>query len=481
MRYRGVRVNFRGGFPNFISKKVCFKENVCFYSVNFYYIAPMNKFDDFGLLPSILRTLKTNRYTKPTEVQANIIPLMMSGQSVVAVSETGSGKTFSYVLPLLHKLKSIEDEGLSVTELGTPRAIVMVPTRELGEQVSKVFKTFTHETRLRVRPALGGMAMEQAKRNTEGPFEVLLATPGRLAQLLAADHLSLHDVRVLIFDEADQMLDQGFLEDSRAIYENCPGDIQLALFSGTISPSVQTLINEIFKNAEVFKSSGSGKVVKTLTTQNRIVKDGKRWPLLEKILKEPSQGGTILFTNTREQCDNLAKEMTERGFPVAIYRGEMDKIERRQNLKQFTNQKVQFLVATDLAGRGLDIPSVDRVINYHLPRQKENYLHRVGRTARAGRPGLVINLVTERDERLLAQIEGKPLPKGRNAEKYRSATPQKEDLKRPTSTKIRPSFKDTKSNPKLSLKNSKSKQKPSSMRPNSGRKPSPKPTFRTSR
>ncbi len=390
----------------------------------------MSTFNDFGFLTSLLKTLKSNKFVRPTEVQYNVIPLLMSGQSVVGVSETGSGKTFSYALPLLHKLKTLEEEGSSVTENGAPRAIVMVPTRELGEQVSKVFKTFTHDTRLRVRPALGGMTMEQAKRNTEGPFEILLATPGRLAQLLASEHVSLHDVRTLIFDEADQMLDQGFLDDSRAIHSGCPVDVQLALFSGTISQTVQTLINEIFSSAEVFRSSGSGKVVKTLRTQNRIVKDGKRWPLLEKILKDPTDGGTILFTNTREQCDSLAKELADNGHTAVIYRGEMDKTERRQNLKKFIDAKVKYLVATDLAGRGLDIPSVDRVINYHLPKQKENYLHRVGRTARAGRPGLVINLVTERDERLIAQIEGKPLPKGRNADKYRAIVPEKDTAKK---------------------------------------------------
>lgn len=400
----------------------------------------MSKFEDFGFLPSLQKTLKNNKFLKPTEVQHHVIPLMMSGQSVVGVSETGSGKTFSYALPVLQKLKTLEDEGSSITEPSTPRAIVMVPTRELGEQVSKVFKTFTHDTRLRVRPALGGMTMEQAKRNTEGPFEILLATPGRLAQLLAAERIFLHDVRILIFDEADQMLDQGFLEDSRAIHSGCPSDVQLALFSGTISTTVQTLINEIFADAEVFRSSGSGKTVKSLKTQNRIVKDGKRWPLLEKILKEPIQGGTILFTNTREQCDNLAKELTENGHVVAVYRGEMEKSERRQNLKKFTDAKVKYLVATDLAGRGLDIPSVERVINYHLPKQKENYLHRVGRTARAGRPGLVINLVTERDERLMAQIEGKPLPTKRNAEKYRGPEIGKSPRptqKRQTSSKLK--------------------------------------------
>ncbi len=383
----------------------------------------MSKFADFGLLPSLSKTLSKLGIVKPTEVQNNLIPLLMGGQSVVGVSETGSGKTLTYALPILHMLKSLEEGGQPVTMEASPRAIIMVPTRELGEQVSKVFKSLTHDTRLRVRPALGGMAMEQARRNTSGAFEILLATPGRLVQMMDQDLINLTDVRLLIFDEADQMIDQGFLPDSNKIYYACPKETQLALFSATVSPAVQDLINDLFANAEVFRSSGSGKVVKSLTTKNMIVKDGKRWPVLEKILKQPVEGGTILFTNTREQCDNLAKELNENGYEVVIYRGELEKSERRTNLKKFTEGKVKLLVATDLAGRGLDINNVDRVINYHLPKQKENYLHRAGRTARAGRPGLVINLVTERDERVLAQVEGRKLPEVRDPSKYNSKAP----------------------------------------------------------
>lgn len=370
----------------------------------------MNAFSDFGLLHSLLSTLKDQRIHKPTEIQSQVIPLMMSGQSVVGVSETGSGKTLTYALPILHALKNLELENKSIVDTAAPRAIIMVPTRELGEQVGKVFKTFTHTTRLRVRMALGGMAFEQVRRNVEGSFEILLATPGRLAQLLGQELLFLHDVRMLVFDEADQMLDQGFLPDSDAIVASCPEHIQLALFSATISKTVQDLINSLFQKAEIVKSSGSGKIVKTLITKNRIVQDGKRWPLLEKILKEPlkkDQSGTILFTNTREQCDKLVEELRSKGFDCTFYRGEMDAAERRANLKKFRSGAVSLLVSTDLAARGLDVPLVGRVINYHLPKQMENYMHRVGRTARAGHSGLVINLVTERDQPLIDRLEGR--------------------------------------------------------------------------
>lgn len=364
-------------------------------------------FTDFGFLPSLQKTLKEKRLVKPTEIQTKTIPLMMGGQSVVGVSETGSGKTLAYALPLLHKLKALEDEGQAVTEEGKPRGVVIVPTRELGEQVSKVFKTLTHETRLRVRPALGGMSFEQARRNTGGAFEILLATPGRLVQMLERDLINLSDVRMLIFDEADQMMDQGFLPDSKQIAKACSLEPQLALFSATVSTKVQELMTELFSDAEFIRSQGSGKVVASLVTKNLTVKDGLRWPLFEKLLNEPFKGSTMIFTNTRLQCDKLAKEMVEKGYECAVYRGEMDKNERRQNLKKFRDGKVQLLVATDLAGRGLDLEGVERVINFHLPQQMQNYLHRVGRTARAGRKGLVINLVTERDSRLMDQLEGR--------------------------------------------------------------------------
>jgi len=367
----------------------------------------MGSFSDFNLLPSLLGALKEKKLNIPTEIQTKAIPLMMQGRSVVGVSETGSGKTLAYALPLLHRLKTLENNNNSVEKPSSPRAIIMVPTRELGEQVSKVFKTLTHTTRLRVRPALGGMAFEQARRNIADSFEVLLATPGRLIQLIDKDLVDLMDVRFLIFDEADQMLDQGFLPDSDFIVGACPRDVQLALFSATVSPSVQKLMNSLFKDAEVIRSTGSGKVVKSLTTQNQIVIDGKRWPLFEKILKTPVKGGTLIFTNTREQCDKLTKELHDRGYAVTMYRGEMDKNERRTNLKNFREGKVDLLVSTDLAARGLDLDNLGRVINYHLPEQMENYLHRVGRTARAGRAGLVINLVTERDQRLISQLDGK--------------------------------------------------------------------------
>ncbi len=364
----------------------------------------MTSFNDFDLLETLRETLAEKGFHTPTEIQARTMPALLDGRSLAGVAETGSGKTLAYALPILHLVKSLEIAKDPITENGQPRAVVIVPTRELGEQVAKVFKPFTHTTRVRVRALLGGTTSEVAKRSIAGAFEVLVATPGRLVQYMDRGHLSLEDVRFLVFDEADQMLDQGFLPNAQQICAACPEDRQTALFSATVSPAVQELINQLFSDAKVIRTEGSHRLVSTLTTQNRKVLDGKRFPLLEKVVAERVSGGTILFVNTREQCDKVAEELKKLGLACVVYRGEMEKVERRKNLKNFRDGQVEYLVSTDLASRGLDVEHVGRVINYHLPQQMENYLHRVGRTARAGRPGLVINFVTERDAPLMEKI-----------------------------------------------------------------------------
>ncbi len=366
----------------------------------------MRSLTEFDLLPSLQATLAEKGFITATEIQERAMPPLLLGRSVVGVAETGSGKTLAYALPLLHTLKRLEVESGAVTLAGRPRAAVIVPTRELGEQVSRVFKVFTHATRLRVRTVLGGTTMEVARKNISGPFDVLVATPGRLVQLIDRNLIQLRDARVLVFDEADRMLDQGFLPDAMRIVKDCPPTRQLALFSATVSAQVQELMRTLFEQADVIRSAGSHRVVQSLTTQNRVVQNGKRFRVLEELLGKAVTGGTLIFTNTREQCDKLAQELVEAGHQCVVYRGEMDKLERRANLKAFRDGKISLMISTDLASRGLDVEHVGRVINYHLPQQMDHYIHRVGRTARAGREGLVVNLVTERDQRLVERLDG---------------------------------------------------------------------------
>jgi len=370
----------------------------------------MSDFNNYNLLDSIIKTLEAQNFTKATDIQKLAIKALMSGKSVVGIAETGSGKTLSYVLPILHLLKTLETQGQAVSKNSSPRAVVLVPTRELGDQVSKVFKEYTHDTRLRVRNVLGSSKMAVAKRNIANNFEIMLATPGRLMQLNKLNLINFDDVRILVIDEADQMLDQGFLPSINTLLNSCQPDIQTALFTATASKSVQSLIENSFSHAEFFQTENSHQINQNLEVINCIVPNGKRVPLLKKIvLDTKTKGSTLIFTNTREQCDKVQAELVNLNVKSGIYRGEMDKNERKQNLRNFRQEKISILVATDLASRGLDVNHVTKVINYHLPKEVENYLHRIGRTARAGRKGTVYNLVTERDQPLMQKLKSKKL------------------------------------------------------------------------
>jgi superfamily II DNA/RNA helicase len=216
--------------------------------------------------------------------------------------------------------------------------------------------------------------------------------------------LSLGAMRVLVLDEADQLLDLGFVPTVMALVRGVPSQCQLALFSATMSPAVEELVGRAFHDAVRVTTTGSRKVVASLRTRHVPVPDGRRAEALRAVLSERVEGGTMLFANTREQCDAIAAWLREQGWSCVVHRGEMDPVARRRNLRTFREGGVDLFLTTDMGARGLDIDHVGRVVNVHLPREMENYLHRVGRTARAGREGLVVNLVTPRDAPLLGQL-----------------------------------------------------------------------------
>ena len=370
---------------------------------------PLTTFSELPLLPTLRTSLAEQSFKRPTEIQARTLPPLLDGRSLVGVSETGSGKTLAYVLPLLHQLKSLELGGSAVSTPGSPRGLVLVPARELGEQVSKVFKTLTHGTRLRVRTALGGTKKQVARQSVSGKFEVLVATPGRLKQLLEEGGLKLDDVRMLVFDEADSLLDKGFLPVAQGILETCPNSVQLVMFSATLPASLENAVSSLFTSPPVrVQTEGSERIVRTLKTENRRVANrAERFEVLCAVLAEAPTESTMLFVNSREQCETLGHWLDDQGIAYVDYRGEMDRGERRKNLARFRNGEVTVLLTTDLGSRGLDIERVGRIINVHMPQHMANYLHRVGRTARAGRYGLVVNLVTPRDAPLMDKLERK--------------------------------------------------------------------------
>ncbi|MFK7739828.1 MAG: DEAD/DEAH box helicase [Planctomycetota bacterium] len=366
----------------------------------------MPSFSDFSLLPSLKASLAEQDLSTPTDIQARAIPELLKQRSLVGVAETGSGKTLAYVLPMLHIVKELECAEEPIDEPSQPRGVVLVPGRELGEQVGRVFKGLTHGTRVRVRYAIGGTEKQVARQNIGSQFEVLVATPGRLEKLLKQRRVSLRDVRMLVLDEADQLLDRGFLPIASKVARYCPEKTQLAMFSATMPETLRAVIKDLYGEKPLqLETRGSQRTVPTLRTDNRYVEHGRRNDVLRKVLGERSETGTVLFANTRAQCGTVAEWLDEDGISYVRYMGEMDRAERRRNLARFREGEVSVLLTTDLGGRGLDIERIDRVVNVHLPKDVDNYLHRVGRTARAGRKGVVVNLVTERDNPLLAKLK----------------------------------------------------------------------------
>lgn len=365
----------------------------------------MSTFSATPLLPTLIESLSEQGLIQPTEIQSKTLKPLLDGRCLLGVSETGSGKTLAYVLPMLHSLKTLELNGSSVSKPRRPRGLILVPGRELGEQVSRVLKGLTHHTRLRVRTVLGGSAKKVARRSVAAPFEILVATPGRLTQLLDSGDLSLKDVRTLVIDEADQMVDPGFLPVAQRILKSCPPKVQVVLFSATLPSTLDGVIGSLFPSEPVrVRTHGSTRLVATLKTINHNVVRGDRKSELLKVLAEATGVGTMVFVNTREQLDRVAGWLHNAGVSHSSYRGQMERQERRISLAKFRSGEVDVLITTDLGGRGLDIERVERVVNVHLPKDLDNYLHRVGRTARAGRAGVVVNLVTQRDHPLLTKV-----------------------------------------------------------------------------
>lgn len=366
----------------------------------------MSTFSSLPLIDSLKATLREQGLAQTTEVQAKALPALLDGRSSVVVSQTGSGKTLVYLLPVLQILKKLEEDTVPVRNPGSPRALVLVPSRELGEQVAKVFKTFTHNTRLRVRSVLGGRKRAQERETVGRLLEVLVATPGRLEQLLDQGSVRLDDLRLLVFDEADQLLDRGFVPVALKALASAPGEVQLIMASATMPQGLRKAVRELFDSEPLWvETKRAQRTVSTLKTRNvRITKEG-RMVALRQELDRDRKSLTILFVNSRKQADRVCEWLDTEGHGYAIYRGELEAKERRDNLQRFREGKVRLLVATDLAGRGLDIAGVLRVINVNLPRDPELYLHRVGRTARAGRPGLVVNLVGEKDAEIFKTIQ----------------------------------------------------------------------------
>ena len=347
-------------------------------------------FATLGLSKNILKALKESNFTQPTAIQEKVIPLILEKKDLIVLSQTGSGKSASFVLPILEQLNASSKAGKAKIKV-----IVLTPTRELTLQVSEDFVKFSKYLgkKLSVVPLIGGKSIGDQLFDIQQGCDVLVATSGRFLDVLSKKQMNLSSVEYLVLDEADKMLDLGFLEELDGVLEVLPCKRQNLMFSASYPPKMQTIAAKITTDAEEVSLKDETSIVEKI--KQRVIKVNRenRGPLLRHLLKENKWSRVLVFMANKRATDNIAEKFRKNGFEAASFNGDLEQDMRNETLQAFKDKKVRLLFATDIAARGLDIDDVECVINYDLPRSPADYIHRVGRTARAGKSGEAISFI----------------------------------------------------------------------------------------
>ncbi|WP_312515966.1 DEAD/DEAH box helicase [Massilia sp.] len=366
--------------------------------------APTVRFADFGLAPEIGRALADQGYEHPTPIQAQAIPVVLQGRDVMGAAQTGTGKTASFSLPILQLLMPHANASMSPARHPV-RALVLVPTRELAVQVADNVKAYAKHTPLRATVVFGGMDMKPQTEILRRGVEIVIATPGRLLDHVEQKNISLGQVQMLVMDEADRMLDMGFLPDLQRIINLLPKQRQNLMFSATFSPEIKKLANTFLNNPLTIEVARSNATAERVTQIVYKVDEAHKQDVVEHLIRERDMKQVIVFSNTKIGASRLSNHLEKRGIKASAIHGDKTQQERMAALDAFKNGGVEVLVATDVAARGLDISDLPAVINYDLPYNAEDYVHRIGRTGRAGASGDALSVYSDKDERLLQDIE----------------------------------------------------------------------------
>lgn len=361
-------------------------------------------FSEMGLSPEILRAIDETGYTQPTPIQEQAIPLVMAGRDVQAAAQTGTGKTAAFTLPLLARIQPFASTSSSPA-MHPVRLLILAPTRELAEQVYQNAKTYAKYLPLRVAVVYGGIAMQPQVKELQSGVEVLIATPGRLLDHIQQKTVNLSKVQALVLDEADRMLDMGFIADIRSILLLMPPQRQTLLFSATFPPEIKRLVAEFMRDPAKVEVARQNATNVNITQSAYLVEALKKRVVLTRLIRERAMTQVLVFTKTRHAADRLYRELMRDGLVCEAIHGDKAQLSRQAALTAFKEGKVQVLVATDVAARGLDIDSLPYVVNYELPGNPEDYVHRIGRTGRAGASGVAISLVAPEEQKLLEAIE----------------------------------------------------------------------------
>ncbi|MCL2020888.1 MAG: DEAD/DEAH box helicase [Betaproteobacteria bacterium] len=365
---------------------------------------PPPVFTALGLVPELLQAVADAGYTTPTPIQVQAIPLVLAGQDIMGGAQTGTGKTAAFTLPILQRLLPFANSSPSPARHPV-RALVLTPTRELALQVFESIRTYAKYTPLRAMCAFGGVDIKPQTAELRQGVEILVATPGRLLDHVEQKSVHFNEVMALVLDEADRMLDMGFIPDIKRIMNLLPQKRQSLLFSATFSEEIKRLADSILQAPVLIEVARRNQVSETVTHRVYPVAEGKKRQLLIHLLETDEIRQCIVFTRTRQDCARLARELERARFSANAIHGDKTQSERLKALDSFKSGETRVLVATDVAARGLDIEDLPYVINYELPHVPEDYVHRIGRTGRAGRSGQAISLVSPPEFLYLAEIE----------------------------------------------------------------------------
>ena len=358
-------------------------------------------FDTLGLAEPLRLALKAENYLTPTPIQVQAIPILTKGKDLLGVAETGTGKTAAFALPLLHRL-FLKPEPRTP---GAPRALILAPTRELASQIGERVNAYGRHLNMRAAVIFGGVGQAQQVKALRAGVDILIATPGRLLDLCGQRHVRLDKVSVLVLDEADRMLDMGFIHDVRKIVGFCPKARQTLLFSATMPPTIAKLAHDILREPVRVDISPVKVAVDRIEQRVYFVDAKNKRTLLTGLLEGPAIVRAIVFTRTKRGADRVCRHLVQAGVAAVALHGNKGQNERTRALNGFRKGQMRVLVATDIAARGIDVPGISHVINFELPNEPESYVHRVGRTARAGAQGIALAFCDPNEVPYLRAIE----------------------------------------------------------------------------
>ena len=360
------------------------------------------KFEDLKLISPILDALKDQNYSEPTEIQAKSIPLVLNGDDVLGSAQTGTGKTAAFAIPIIQHLMNGEQNHLKNRKI---TSLIVTPTRELAIQIEENFKAYSKYTKIRSTVIFGGVSQHSQTRALKNGIDILIATPGRLLDLMNQGFISLKGIKYFVLDEADRMLDMGFIHDIKKIIQKLPNKRQSLFFSATMPQNIVDLSRQILVNPKKVSvnpvSSAAETIKQFLYTTNK----NKKRNLLLHILSDPKLEQVLLFSRTKHGANKIVKNLSKKNINCAAIHGDRNQNQRQKALKDFKDGNIRVLVATDIAARGIDINKLRYVINYDIPNESETYVHRIGRCGRAGEEGIAISICEPEENAYVRDIE----------------------------------------------------------------------------